>query len=162
MLSISGAEETQDVTADMMHWGLRTPQNFHINARIETADTSPRFRDSWELRRCLIPANGFYEWYTDGVTKKPYYIYPTDLRPLFLAVLWYPTQNRSALALHHPDDRGHPCRPEVHTRMPVMIPYAQRDLLAQQQAVQNQRPRPHKLHPTEQTHRLKTNQQRAK
>ena len=52
--------------ASFMHWGLKTPQNFHINARIETADTAPRFRESWEHHRCLIPASGFYEWYADG------------------------------------------------------------------------------------------------
>ena len=56
-----------------MHWGLRTPQNFHVNARIETADTSPRFRDGWESRRCLVPADGFYEWYEDGIQKRPHY-----------------------------------------------------------------------------------------
>ena len=43
-LSIATLEKVQ-VASTMMHWGLRTPQNFHINARIETADTAPRFRE---------------------------------------------------------------------------------------------------------------------
>lgn len=77
--------------ATLMHWGLKTPQNFHVNARIETADTAPRFRDNWEEYRCLVPANGFYEWYADGLTKQPYYIYPTDREICFLAGLWYPS-----------------------------------------------------------------------
>ena len=41
-LGIVTREKVQ-VASTMMHWGLRTPQNFHINARIETADTAPRF-----------------------------------------------------------------------------------------------------------------------
>ena len=47
MLTISRDADLQP-TASMMLWGLRTPQNFHVNARIETADTAPRFRDNWE------------------------------------------------------------------------------------------------------------------
>ena len=57
-LSIATRDKMQPV-AKMMHWGLRTPQNFHINARIESADTTPRFRESWHAHRCLLPANGF-------------------------------------------------------------------------------------------------------
>src|SRR5271169_3521712 len=43
-----------------------------INARSETADTKPAFRDALKLRRCLIPADGFYEWQKTGETKQPY------------------------------------------------------------------------------------------
>ena len=73
-----------------MQWGLRTPQNFHINARLESADTTPRFRESWEAYRCLIPANGFYEWLSDGIRKQPYYIYPAHAELVYFAGLWMP------------------------------------------------------------------------
>ena len=43
-----------------------------INARSETVSTLPAFRDAFKLRRCLIPADGFYEWQRRGATKQPY------------------------------------------------------------------------------------------
>ena len=43
-----------------------------INARSETADTKPAFRDALKFRRCLIPADGFYEWQKNGRVKQPY------------------------------------------------------------------------------------------
>lgn len=43
-----------------------------INAKSETAATKPAFRDPFKHRRCLIPANGFYEWKKNGVSKQPY------------------------------------------------------------------------------------------
>jgi putative SOS response-associated peptidase YedK len=53
-----------------------------INARAETVQTTPAFRDAFESRRCIIPASGFYEWRKNGTTKTPYAIDPSD-EPLF-------------------------------------------------------------------------------
>lgn len=111
-----------DPVATMMHWGLRTPQNFHINARIETADTSPRFRDSWQEHRCLLPANGFYEWYQDGVTKQPYYIYPLEKALHYFAGLWFPAasnEDKPAFVILTTEAQG--SIREIHERMPVML-----------------------------------------
>jgi putative SOS response-associated peptidase YedK len=49
-----------------------------INARSETVATKPAFRSAFTRRRCIIPADGYYEWQTEGKTKKPFYIYRTD------------------------------------------------------------------------------------
>ena len=116
-----GAE--QPATAGMMHWGLRTPQNFHINARLETVDITPRFRDSWAEQRCLIPANGFYEWYEDGISKQPYYIYPLSDELLYFAGLWFPSaaSNEPAHCVLLTTE-AHSSIHSVHQRMPVTLP----------------------------------------
>src|SRR5271154_2499181 len=49
-----------------------------INARAETVAVKPSFRGAFARRRCLIPADGYYEWQTEGKAKKPFYIYRTD------------------------------------------------------------------------------------
>ena len=49
-----------------------------INARSETVAVKPSFRAAFAKRRCLIPADGYYEWMTEGKAKKPFYIYRTD------------------------------------------------------------------------------------
>jgi len=106
-----------------MHWGLRTPHNFHVNARLETADSAPRFRESWEEKRCLIPANGFYEWLNDGVRKQAHYIAPTDETILYFAGLWFPSQ-RDTFAAHCVilTTNAQASLQAIHHRMPVCIP----------------------------------------
>jgi putative SOS response-associated peptidase YedK len=49
-----------------------------INARAETVASKPAFRAAFAKRRCLIPADGYYEWQTEGKEKKPFYIRRTD------------------------------------------------------------------------------------
>lgn len=124
--NISPGSEILTITNERvgsMSWGLRTPQNFHINARLEKADTTPRFRDAWEGNRCLIPANGFYEWLNDGVRKQPYYIYPPGDELLFFAALWFPSEltDRSSQCVVLTTAAQSAVK-EVHERMPVMLP----------------------------------------
>jgi putative SOS response-associated peptidase YedK len=59
-----------------------------INARAETVATSPAFADSFRRRRCIVPADGFYEWQRDGSVRRPFYIRRRDGGPLALAGLW--------------------------------------------------------------------------
>jgi putative SOS response-associated peptidase YedK len=120
-LSIATSEKEQSV-ATMMHWGLRTPQNFHINARIESADTTPRFRESWDAHRCLLPVNGFYEWYQDGITKQPYYIYPPQDTTHYFAGLWFPsTANESPPSFVILTTTALTSIHNIHERMPVIL-----------------------------------------
>lgn len=76
------------------HWGLipswskdKKIANKLINARSETADSKPSFRSAFKTRRCLIPADGFFEWMqSDG--KQPYRITLPDNGPMAFAGLW--------------------------------------------------------------------------
>jgi putative SOS response-associated peptidase YedK len=76
-------------------WGLlphweRDPRKAarRINARAETVATSPTFADSFRKRRCIVPADGFYEWQRDGAARRPFFIHRRDGAPLALAGLW--------------------------------------------------------------------------
>ncbi len=79
----------------LMRWGLIPSWSKDssgaarmINARSETASTKPAFRDSMKSRRCLIPADGFYEWSRTGKFKQPY-CFEVDKGELFaFAGLW--------------------------------------------------------------------------
>ncbi len=99
---------TQDVAAvrfdsernqrelSLLHWGLIPPwakeekmASKLINARAETVAEKPSFRSAFTKRRCLILADGFYEWQKlPGGTKQPHYIHRKDDGPFALAGLW--------------------------------------------------------------------------
>jgi putative SOS response-associated peptidase YedK len=85
------------LTADFFTWGLipmwaKDPEigNRLINARGETLAEKPSFRGSYRHKRCLILADGFYEWKTFGSRKikTPYYIHMQDHAPFAFAGLW--------------------------------------------------------------------------
>lgn len=59
-----------------------------INARAESVAGKPAFRAAFKYRRCLIPADGFYEWKKAGTRKQPYFIGMADGKPFALAGLW--------------------------------------------------------------------------
>jgi putative SOS response-associated peptidase YedK len=79
----------------LMKWGLipnwardASIAGSTINARSETAATKPAFRDPLKLRRCLIPADGFYEWKRNGGSKQPYCFEINDGELFAFAGLW--------------------------------------------------------------------------
>ena len=59
-----------------------------INARCETLETKPSFSESFERRRCLIPADGFFEWKKLGRSKQPFYLQLKDESPFAFAGIW--------------------------------------------------------------------------
>jgi putative SOS response-associated peptidase YedK len=59
-----------------------------INARAETVATSPAFRIAFQRRRCLIPADGFYEWQRRDRQRLPWYLHLTDGAPMAMAGIW--------------------------------------------------------------------------
>jgi len=78
----------------MARWGLipfwmkEKPKVPHINARAETVDRLPLFREAFAKRRCLIPATGFYEWQQREDGKQPYRFRRKDLEPFAFAGIW--------------------------------------------------------------------------
>ncbi len=59
-----------------------------INARAETVHTKPSYGDAFRSRRCLVPANGWFEWQATGRGKQPYFLVLADGSPLSFAALW--------------------------------------------------------------------------
>ena len=80
---------------DVARWGLVPPWATDmragarmINARAETVSTSPAFAPAFARRRCLVPADGWYEWVRDGRSRQAYYMTPGDGSVLAFAGLW--------------------------------------------------------------------------
>lgn len=69
------------------HWATST-KTIHINARAETVDTNAAFRDSFATKRCLIPADGFYEWEAPEKGRTPHWVYRADGHPMVFAGIW--------------------------------------------------------------------------
>src|SRR5262249_43961787 len=95
-----------------------------INARSETVADKPPFRHALRKRRCLVPADGFYEWATVAGRKQPFCFRPWDERPWAFAGLWElwdgpggPVESCAILTTGANDL----VRP-VHDRMPVILP----------------------------------------
>ena len=119
--------------ADFFLWGLipswaKDPaiSNKLINARGETIAEKPSFRGSYKYKRCIIPADGFYEWkvQTGQKTKTPYFIHMKDSLPFALAGLWdewhSPAGNtiRSCTIITTTPNE---LMSDLHNRMPVIL-----------------------------------------
>lgn len=97
-----------------------------LNARSETATTKPTYARSMRTGRCLVPADGFYEWRGEGNTRQPYFITPADRSIFALGGLVIDTSNgpRCVLLTTEANDAMR----EVHNRMPLVVPVSERGL----------------------------------
>lgn len=117
----------------LVRWGfvpgwVKDPREFSllINARAETAAAKPSFRGAMRHGRCLVPANGFYEWRSEGAgPKRPYFIAPPDGRLVAFAGLtetWAGADGSevdTAAILTVPANE---LVAPIHDRMPAVIP----------------------------------------
>jgi len=113
---------------DSARWGLVPPWADDpragarmINARSETVATSRAFASSFRRRRCLIPADGWFEWVRDGRRKQAYYMTPRDSSVLAFAGIWtmWREQLLTCSVLTTAALGG---LAEVHDRMPLILP----------------------------------------
>ncbi|MGC4191771.1 MAG: SOS response-associated peptidase [Thermomicrobiales bacterium] len=124
-------EERIDVTG--MSWGLvprwtkpsEKPKVAPINARSETLAQKPMFRSLVRRNRCIVPANGFYEWKKDTDGKQPYYIHLRDEPMMFFAGLYdQATKDDGSPLLSYTivTTRANDTMADLHDRMPVIVP----------------------------------------
>jgi putative SOS response-associated peptidase YedK len=116
----------------LARWGLvpfwaKDPKigNRMINARGETVAQKPAFRAAFRKRRCLVPADGFFEWQMTDTGKQPWYIHAADGAPLALAGLWElwdpPGGDAPLASCAIITTRANEFMRPLHDRMPVVL-----------------------------------------
>jgi len=127
----------------LLRWGLIPffargvpPKYSTINARVETVQTAASYRGPWKRgQRCLVVAQGFYEWQVqaDGKSKVPFYIHASDQAVFAFAGLWDSSRNEAGEAIESVTHITVPANSlvgEIHNtkqRMPAILEHADRD-----------------------------------
>ena len=116
----------------LLRWGLipswsKDPAigNRLINARAETAHEKPSFRNAFRRHRCLIPANGFYEWQRQERGKQPFFVHMRDKRLFAFAGLWDRWESPDAGVIETCailTTAANTVLALIHDRMPVILP----------------------------------------
>jgi putative SOS response-associated peptidase YedK len=116
----------------LVRWGLippwvEDPRKFSllVNARAESVNDKPAFRNAMRRRRCLFPADGFYEWQDDGTRKRPFCIRPRDRAPIAFAGLWETWMGPNGEEMETAAIITTSANREIaglHDRMPVILP----------------------------------------
>lgn len=137
VLAITMSQDTSGRQLRRFKWGLvpswakdASIGNKLINARSETAATKPSFREAFKRRRCLIVADGFYEWQKLGSAKQPHYIYMADAEPFAMAGLWerwYDPDGQSLATCTILTTEANDMMRPIHHRMPVILDHGDYD-----------------------------------
>jgi putative SOS response-associated peptidase YedK len=101
-----------------------------INARAETVTEKASYRNAFKKRRCLVVADGFYEWQQMGETRRPVYIRLKSGKPFGFAGLyevWQPPEGEAITTCTIITTEANDLMKPIHARMPVIIPRAQQD-----------------------------------
>jgi putative SOS response-associated peptidase YedK len=116
----------------LVRWGLippwvKDPRKFSllVNARAESVNQKPAFRNAMRRRRCLVPADGFYDWADQGGRKRPYCVRPRGRAPIAFAGLWETWMGPNGEEMETATIITTPANRELarlHGRMPVIVP----------------------------------------
>jgi putative SOS response-associated peptidase YedK len=116
----------------LMRWGLipawvKDPRGFSllINARGESVLDKPAFRNAMKRRRCLIPADGFFEWKNEGKLRRPFYVRPKQDGPMAFAGLWETWTGPNGEEMDTAvivTTRANRLLSPLHDRMPAIVP----------------------------------------
>ena len=105
---------------DAMGKTVNTP----TNARAETIETAKSFSSAFRKRRCLIPADGYYEWRGTKSARRPMYIYPKSQEPFAMAGIWGTWKSDDGVAVRScaiVTTAANSFMAKIHDRMPVML-----------------------------------------
>lgn len=106
-------------------WAKVLPNTAHINARVESIEEKPTFKEAFIKRRCLIPASGYYEWKTFSGKKQPYYVFLKD-NPLVafggIFSFWRTPEGEEILTCAILTCNAPSFLEKLHARMPMIIP----------------------------------------
>ena len=129
------AEDRHGRRIGLLTWGLvpswvDEPKSGLINARSESVASKPSFQEAFQRRRCLVPAEGFYEWQRTAAGKVPHGFHPPDGGGLSFAGIWESwsrpgSDPRFTFAIL-PTEANEDTAP-VHDRMPVVVAAPDRD-----------------------------------
>ena len=129
IFAITNSRDEEGLEINMFKWGLvphwAKDDSFGakcFNARGETMTTKPTFREAFKKSRCIVLADGYYEWKQSGyagttMKKYPYFIHNSNSSPMFLAGLYEPQTNSSAIITIEADSKMR----EIHHRRPAFI-----------------------------------------
>lgn len=116
----------------LVRWGLlpswvKDPKVFSllINARGESISDKHAFKSAMKYRRCLVPADGFYEWQRDGERRRPFYVRAKSGSPLAFAGLWEVWTGPNGEEVETAaivTTRANGTLSPIHDRMPVIVP----------------------------------------
>lgn len=105
-------------------WAKEVPKFQMFNAKSEEADSKPSFRDAFKSKRCLIPADGFYEWTISPADKKqrdPWYIFLPEHRPFSFAGLWAYNSTLDITSCTILTAAASEPMKQIHDRQPVIL-----------------------------------------
>ncbi len=121
----AGRVPARERTLSPMRWGFSAPPNRVpvpvFNARAETSETLPMFADAVRFSRCIVPADGFFEWRREGRARIPFYFSRADGRPLALGAIARREQRVRENRVCILTTSANALMSGIHHRMPVVL-----------------------------------------